>query len=223
MDYARNPPCFRVPDPICNRPPIRAPIQRRLRCSSWPLKPYNRSHMQPALRSPLPDASLAVFPVTGEKPQQGVWRRKTAPYRVRHRCNLRNALGLRAGQHRNRVRSRCSGEQYDSDLGLYYLRARYYNPNTGRFLSRDPEDGNAKIPATLHKYLYAGGDPINRIDPTGRDDAADYSSLLANESWKTQLEMRATAAVVDDILECIEVMLSFGFSQGYIDKFCWPL
>jgi RHS repeat-associated protein len=117
----------------------------------------------------------------------------------------------------------CSGEQYDSDLGLYYLRARYYNPNTGRFLSRDPEDGNAKIPATLHKYLYAGGDPINRIDPTGRDDAADYSSLLANESWKTQLEMRATAAVVDDILECIEVMLSFGFSQGYIDKFCWPL
>jgi len=223
MDYARNPPCFRVPDPICNRPPIRAPIQRRLRCSSWPLKPYNRSHMQPALRSPLPDASLAVFPVNGEKPHQGVWRRKTAPYRVRHRCNLRNALGLRAGQHRNRVRSRCSGEQYDSDLGLYYLRARYYNPNTGRFLSRDPEDGNAKIPATLHKYLYAGGDPINRIDPTGRDDAADYSSLLANESWKTQLEMRATAAVVDDILECIEVMLSFGFSQGYIDKFCWPL
>jgi RHS repeat-associated protein len=179
--------------------------------------------MQPALRSPLPDASLAVFPVNGEKPHQGVWRRKTAPYRVRHRCNLRNALGLRAGQHRNRVRSRCSGEQYDSDLGLYYLRARYYNPNTGRFLSRDPEDGNAKIPATLHKYLYAGGDPINRIDPTGRDDAADYSSLLANESWKTQLEMRATAAVVDDILECIEVMLSFGFSQGYIDKFCWPL
>jgi RHS repeat-associated protein len=29
------------------------------------------------------------------------------------------------------------GEQYDSDLNLYYLRARYYNPATGRFLSRD--------------------------------------------------------------------------------------
>jgi RHS repeat-associated protein len=61
------------------------------------------------------------------------------------------------------------GEQYDSDLGLYYLRARYYNPNTGRFLSRDPEDGYSKIPATLHKYLYAGGDPVNLKDPTGRD------------------------------------------------------
>jgi RHS repeat-associated protein len=34
------------------------------------------------------------------------------------------------------------GEQYDSDLGLYYLRARYMNPLTGRFLSRDPEGGS---------------------------------------------------------------------------------
>ena len=45
------------------------------------------------------------------------------------------------------------GEQYDPDLGLYYLRARYYNPATGRFLSRDPEDGKASDPASLHKYL----------------------------------------------------------------------
>jgi len=66
------------------------------------------------------------------------------------------------------------GEQYDSDLGLYYLRARYYNPQTGRFLSRDPEDGNPRDPATLHKYLYAGGDPVNRIDPRGRDGIMDY-------------------------------------------------
>jgi RHS repeat-associated protein len=68
----------------------------------------------------------------------------------------------------SRNRSRYRGEQYDSDLGLYYLRARYYNPATGRFLSRDPEDGNAKDPASLHKYLYANGDPVNGIDPTGR-------------------------------------------------------
>jgi RHS repeat-associated protein len=61
------------------------------------------------------------------------------------------------------------GEQYDPDLGLYYLRARYYNPATGRFMSRDPLDGQAKDPASLHKYLYAGGDPINLLDPTGRE------------------------------------------------------
>jgi RHS repeat-associated protein len=43
------------------------------------------------------------------------------------------------------------GEQYDPDLGLYYLRARYYNPATGGFLSRDPEDGQPNNPKTLGK------------------------------------------------------------------------
>ncbi len=60
------------------------------------------------------------------------------------------------------------GEQFDTDLGLYYLRARYYNPLTGRFMSRDPEDGQFWDPKTLHKYLYAAGDPVNASDPTGR-------------------------------------------------------
>jgi RHS repeat-associated protein len=67
------------------------------------------------------------------------------------------------------------GEQFDSDLGLYYLRARYYNPATGRFTSRDPyepkiqgPDRTPIDPRELHKYLYTGGDPINWIDPRGR-------------------------------------------------------
>ena len=65
------------------------------------------------------------------------------------------------------------GEQYDSDLGLYYLRARYYNPNTGRFMSRDPEDGDSFDPKSLHKYLYAGGDPVNGWDATGKNEDED--------------------------------------------------
>jgi RHS repeat-associated protein len=69
------------------------------------------------------------------------------------------------------------GEQYDSDLALYYLRARYYNPGTGRFLSRDPLDGDATQPATLHRYLYVGGDPVNLWDPRGRG-AAEYQLTL---------------------------------------------
>jgi RHS repeat-associated protein len=47
--------------------------------------------------------------------------------------------------------------------------ARYYNPATGRFTGRDPFDGYLDAPATLHKYLYTGGDPVNWIDPSGRD------------------------------------------------------
>ena len=69
------------------------------------------------------------------------------------------------------------GEQYDPDLGLYYLRARYYNPQTGRFLSRDPEAGKPVAPSTLHKYLYAGGDPINKIDPRGREELLEYAFM----------------------------------------------
>jgi RHS repeat-associated protein len=72
------------------------------------------------------------------------------------------------------------GEQFDPDLGLYYLRARYYNPLTGRFMSRDVNEGNIRIPATLHKYLYTGGDPVNRIDPLGRDAEGDYAELNLN-------------------------------------------
>ena len=74
------------------------------------------------------------------------------------------------------------GEQYDPDLGLYYLRARYYNPNTGRFMSLDPEDGYAEEPASLHKYLYADGDPVNGRDPSGREDAETYPVILSRVS-----------------------------------------
>jgi len=69
------------------------------------------------------------------------------------------------------------GEQYDSDLGLYYLRARYYNPLTGRFLSRDPEEGNKFYPKALHKYLYASGDPVNAFDPTGKDSILETGAI----------------------------------------------
>lgn len=89
------------------------------------------------------------------------------------------------------------GEQFDSDLSLYYLRARYYNPLTGRFLSRDPENGNAYDPRTLHKYLYAGGDPVNMADPFGRASMLETGSLdaLMGEGPVPALREFAGAAV----------------------------
>jgi RHS repeat-associated protein len=63
------------------------------------------------------------------------------------------------------------GEQWDTDLGIYYLRARYYNPTTGRFMSRDPDDGSPYDPETLHKYAYANADPVDGFDPSGRATA----------------------------------------------------
>jgi RHS repeat-associated protein len=61
------------------------------------------------------------------------------------------------------------GEQFDPSLNLHYLRARYYNPAIGRFMGRDPFGGYLDEPATLQKYLYTGSDPVNWVDPSGRD------------------------------------------------------
>jgi RHS repeat-associated protein len=104
-------------------------------------------------------------------------------------------------------------EQYDSDLGLYYLRARYYNPNTGRFMSRDPYDGDAKIPATLHKYLYAGGDPVNLKDPTGRD-WLEYKLLLKSLVPPAALGLRIAAAAICAEFEAIDRLLLEPLGKG---------
>ncbi|WP_311318360.1 RHS repeat-associated core domain-containing protein [Streptomyces sp. 840.1] len=50
---------------------------------------------------------------------------------------------------------------YQDPTGLYRFAARYYDPNIGRFTNPDPS-GQEQNP-----YLYAEGDPVNRIDPTG--------------------------------------------------------
>ncbi|MFO0946001.1 MAG: RHS repeat-associated core domain-containing protein [Planctomycetota bacterium] len=60
-----------------------------------------------------------------------------------------------------------SGEQTDP-TGFQYLRARYYDPTRGVFLSLDPFAGNNDDPLSLHKYAYAGIDPIGNSDPSGR-------------------------------------------------------
>lgn len=66
-----------------------------------------------------------------------------------------------------------AGEQFDPDLGLYYLRARYYKTDTGRFWTMDTFQGRQTDPLSLHRYLYASDDPVNRTDPSGNDDGLD--------------------------------------------------
>ncbi|GAB4190188.1 MAG: hypothetical protein Tsb002_17920 [Wenzhouxiangellaceae bacterium] len=60
-----------------------------------------------------------------------------------------------------------TGEQYDTELSQYYLRARYYNPTIGRFTQMDTWMGRNHDPVTLHKYLYANADPVGHVDPSG--------------------------------------------------------
>jgi len=64
---------------------------------------------------------------------------------------------------------RFHGERFDEETGLYYLRARYMDPNTGRFTTMDTYAGNNNEPMSLHKYSFAGNNPVNEIDPSGND------------------------------------------------------
>ena len=65
-----------------------------------------------------------------------------------------------------------SGERSDSSIGLYYLRARYYNQATGRLWARDPIEGGTCTPLSFNPYIYTLDDPIDRTDPTGLAVAA---------------------------------------------------
>jgi RHS repeat-associated protein/uncharacterized repeat protein (TIGR01451 family) len=60
-----------------------------------------------------------------------------------------------------------TGEQLDANLGLYYLRARYYNTDSGRFWSRDSLEVNPNDPYELNRYVYVANNPVNATDPTG--------------------------------------------------------
>jgi RHS repeat-associated protein len=62
---------------------------------------------------------------------------------------------------------RFTGQQYDGATGLYSLRARFYDPSAGRFLSRDTWPINVNNPIELNRYGYTANNPINAFDPSG--------------------------------------------------------
>jgi RHS repeat-associated protein len=100
------------------------------------------------------------------------------------------------------------GQQFDADLGVYYLRARYYSPQRGRFLTRDTFDGVQSEPRSLHKYLYAQADPINQLDASGFASTAEFSlganRLIAQTevalfalSWAILCQINAVSSVLE--------------------------
>jgi RHS repeat-associated protein len=72
---------------------------------------------------------------------------------------------------------RFAGGYYDSFSGLYHFGARYYDPTTGRWTQRDPSDN----PLDTHgwnRYVYAGDDPVNFVDPNGEWVIYIYSTKV---------------------------------------------
>lgn len=92
-----------------------------------------------------------------------------------------------------------AGERFDSDIGFYYLRDRLLNAATGRFLTQDNFEGDIEQPLSLHKYIYAHNNPINKLDPTGKFaiDAA------INSSFRTTLAGGATFGNIRNVTNSI--------------------
>jgi RHS repeat-associated protein len=74
-----------------------------------------------------------------------------------------------------------TGEEQDPHTNLYYLRARWYDPAVGRFLTKDPFAGSVLFPQSINEY--ALNNPINLIDPTG-----EFSLRSGLKSLKSRLK-----------------------------------
>jgi RHS repeat-associated protein len=92
---------------------------------------------------------------------QLVNRYSYAPYGVLQDSSISVANSLRFG-----------ARELDAETGLYYLRARYYDPSLGRFISEDP----AGLDGGINLYQFSRSNPINRRDPSGKS-SADLAKL----------------------------------------------
>ncbi|OPX43987.1 tRNA(Glu)-specific nuclease WapA precursor [Ruminiclostridium hungatei] len=74
---------------------------------------------------------------------------------------------------------RYCGEYFDKETGTIYLRARYYDPTIGRFITEDSYWGKDSDPLSLNLYTYCGNNPIDYIDPSGHLSAKVRTILWA--------------------------------------------
>ncbi len=78
-------------------------------------------------------------------------------------------------------------EPWSSRVQLVYLRARWLDPSSGRFLSLDPAFGSPESPVSHHRYLYATADPVNNLDPTGKVNFASLNIGMAIQGFMVTL------------------------------------
>ncbi|CAM5795903.1 RHS repeat domain-containing protein [Brevibacillus borstelensis] len=88
-----------------------------------------------------------------------------------------------------------SGEILDGETGFYYLRARYYDPTVGRFISEDTYKGQVDNPLSLNRYAYVHNNPLKYVDPTGHDVEIGGSAI--NKPEDLLLDDRKRAALLD--------------------------
>jgi RHS repeat-associated protein len=87
------------------------------------------------------------------------------------------------------VSRRFTGQVFDSESGLYYYNARYYDPELGRFIQPDTEIPDLSNPQSYNRYSYVMNDPLRYNDPTGHTPL-----LFDSEAWEQLLSPVSSAA-----------------------------
>ena len=78
-----------------------------------------------------------------------------------------------------------AGEYYDDELDMLYLRARYYDPQIGRFISLDAERGSIQNPMDMNRYVYCKNNPIKYVDPSGKNWIYSAWNWAEDNIWKS--------------------------------------
>lgn len=92
-----------------------------------------------------------------------------------------------------------TGHEHDEETDLIYAKARYYDPDTGRFLSQDPWEGDTTVAPSLNKYLYAYMNPLAFWDPDGRQSIYKQENADGSVSFSDKPFEGQSGSVADSI------------------------
>lgn len=109
-----------------------------------------------------------------------------------------------------------AGEIYDEETGLYYLRARYYDPSIGRFINEDTDEGQINNPLSQNLYIYVDNNPLIYNDPSGhRKDAVGPSG---GSGGGVLLPPIVTGAVIKKLVDGLTKGFAIAASSIEINK-----
>ncbi|MGE0454270.1 MAG: RHS repeat-associated core domain-containing protein [Vicinamibacteria bacterium] len=95
-----------------------------------------------------------------------------------------------------------TGHLFDKETGLYNAKARYFDPQLGRFLTQDSYLGEIDNPPSLHRYFYVNANPTRFVDPTGHagsDAQARFHRRAPDERGRLSVPERAFWDSVRDL------------------------